>query len=81
MTLDTDYLHEERIADLRDARLDGKLGVFRDGLRDVIVLPADRPTCRARLSSSNPTGCGDGTWRADRPGRARYRLVFRIASI
>lgn len=45
VTFDAEYhvhLHDERIAELRQARLDGKLNFFQDGLRDVILLPAER---------------------------------------
>lgn len=45
ITFDTDYtvhLSEARIQELRDAGVDGKLTAFRDQLRGVILLPADR---------------------------------------
>jgi putative restriction endonuclease len=45
VTFDPEYrihLNQERIRELRDAGLDGKLRAFRDALRAVIHLPAER---------------------------------------
>lgn len=45
VTFDAEYeihMNEERIQDLRDARLDGRLRAFREDLRAVIFLPPER---------------------------------------